>query len=145
MDKGYTVLVEGESDAQTLWYHGIPALGVPGANTFRTEWVDSIRDFDLYIHREPDMGGEAFVKRTCGELHKAGVNKEVYEISIPAFKDPSELHIHKPEEFDEIWEGVLKGAEHIEIKKILLEIKPLIEGAPVNLKLPKNYSPYGED
>lgn len=27
----YVVLVEGESDAQTLWRHGIEALGVPGA------------------------------------------------------------------------------------------------------------------
>ena len=29
---GYIVIVEGESDAQTLWYHKIPALGIPGAN-----------------------------------------------------------------------------------------------------------------
>src|SRR5262249_27654057 len=28
---GYVVLVEGESDCHTLWYHGIPALGLPGA------------------------------------------------------------------------------------------------------------------
>ena len=28
------VLVEGESDAQTLWLHGYPALGLPGASTW---------------------------------------------------------------------------------------------------------------
>ena len=28
---GYVVLVEGESDCHTLWFHGIPALGIPGA------------------------------------------------------------------------------------------------------------------
>jgi hypothetical protein len=32
---GYVVLVEGESDAQTLWHHGIPALGIPGADTWK--------------------------------------------------------------------------------------------------------------
>jgi putative DNA primase/helicase len=26
---GWVVLVEGESDTQTLWIHGIPALGIP--------------------------------------------------------------------------------------------------------------------
>lgn len=140
MDKGYIILVEGESDAQTLWYHDIPALGVPGANTFRAEWADTIKDFDLYIHREPDMGGEAFVKRTREELHRAGFDKRVYEISTPGFKDPSELHIHKPEEFDEIWGKVLRSARPVEIKEISPEIKPLIEGAPVNHKLPNNYN-----
>jgi hypothetical protein len=29
--EGHVVLVEGESDCHTLWYHGIPALGIPGA------------------------------------------------------------------------------------------------------------------
>jgi putative DNA primase/helicase len=31
----YVILVEGESDAQTLWYHGIVALGIPGANNWK--------------------------------------------------------------------------------------------------------------
>src|SRR5260370_180288 len=29
--RGYLVLVEGESDCWTLWYHQFPALGLPGA------------------------------------------------------------------------------------------------------------------
>lgn len=28
----YIVLVEGESDTQTLWYHNIQAIGVPRSN-----------------------------------------------------------------------------------------------------------------
>jgi putative DNA primase/helicase len=32
---GYVFLVEGESDCHTLWYHGFPALGVPGASNWR--------------------------------------------------------------------------------------------------------------
>jgi hypothetical protein len=35
--EGFMVLVEGESDAQTLWYHGIPAFGIPGANNWKEE------------------------------------------------------------------------------------------------------------
>ena len=30
----YIVLVEGESDAQTLWFHGIQALGIPRSFKF---------------------------------------------------------------------------------------------------------------
>jgi len=36
---GYVVLVEGESDCHTLWQHGVPALGVPGAGVWREEWA----------------------------------------------------------------------------------------------------------
>ena len=59
-DLGYVVLVEGESCAQTLWYHEIPALGIPGANN----WKDD-RDAPelegigtVYVVIEPDKGGQ---------------------------------------------------------------------------------------
>src|SRR5215208_4907042 len=32
---GYVVLVEGESDCHTLWFHEILALGIPGVNNWR--------------------------------------------------------------------------------------------------------------
>ena len=57
---GYVVLVEGESCAQTLWFHEIPALGIPGANN----WKDD-RDAPelegigtVYVVVEPDKGGQ---------------------------------------------------------------------------------------
>jgi hypothetical protein len=34
---GQVVLVEGESDCHTLWFHEIPALGLPGAANWREE------------------------------------------------------------------------------------------------------------
>ncbi len=37
---GYVILVEGESDTQTGWYHGEPVIGVPGATGFQSEWAD---------------------------------------------------------------------------------------------------------
>src|SRR5262249_18588222 len=30
---GFLVMVEGESDCWTLWHHGMPALGIPGASS----------------------------------------------------------------------------------------------------------------
>src|SRR5215211_119268 len=32
---GFVVLAEGESDSHTLWYHEMPALGIPGASNWR--------------------------------------------------------------------------------------------------------------
>ena len=34
---GYVVIGEGESDCHTLWQHGIPAVGLPGAGNWREE------------------------------------------------------------------------------------------------------------
>ena len=51
------VLVEGESDTQTLWLHEVPALGIPGASTFNLSMVDAIKDLPLiFIHHERDRG-----------------------------------------------------------------------------------------
>ena len=38
-EAGYTWLVEGESDSQTAWYYGEPAIGIPGANGWKQEWA----------------------------------------------------------------------------------------------------------
>ncbi|PLS83446.1 MAG: hypothetical protein CYG60_21995, partial [Actinobacteria bacterium] len=54
-EAGYVVLVEGESDAQTLWCHGIPALGVPGASNWKPEWSEHLEGLErIYAVVEPD-------------------------------------------------------------------------------------------
>ncbi len=37
---GWAILVEGESDTQSLWYMGLPALGIAGATLFKPEQVE---------------------------------------------------------------------------------------------------------
>src|ERR671920_1477164 len=56
---GYTVLVEGESDCHTLWFYEIPALGIPGASTWRDEWATYLDGIEkVYVVIEPDQGGD---------------------------------------------------------------------------------------
>ena len=57
---GYVVLVEGESDAATLWYHQVPALGIPGANNWKDERdAPELKGIDTaYVVIEPDKGGQ---------------------------------------------------------------------------------------
>ena len=43
-------LVEGETDALTLWYHGFPALGLPGSNTGKTLRAECLDCVDAVGH-----------------------------------------------------------------------------------------------
>lgn len=97
----YIILVEGESDTQTLWLHGYQALGVPGARNFKKEWAEYLYPFArVFLHREPDEAGQAFVKRTAVLFQKAGYKGELLVFSIEGHKDPNELHKAHPDSPD---------------------------------------------
>lgn len=82
------ILVEGESDVQTLIYHGIAALGVPGANNWRAAWAEHLKGRTVYAWREPDAAGAQFVAKIGADL------PEVRVIGAPAgYKDISAAHI----------------------------------------------------
>ncbi len=82
------LLVEGESDTQTLVYHGIPALGVPGAANWRGEWAQHIAGRTVYAWQEPDEAGAKFIARIGADVPHLRV------IAAPAaYKDISAAHI----------------------------------------------------
>ncbi len=94
---GYAVLVEGESDAQTLWYHGIPALGVPGASNWKPEWSGHLEGLEkIYAVVEPDKGGETF----RGKLAGCGAIKDrLHLVELGEHKDASGLYLADREGF----------------------------------------------
>ena len=63
-ERGFAVLVEGESCAQTLWLHDFPALGLPGATSWKDERdLPAVEGLDtLYVVIEPDKGGQAILE-----------------------------------------------------------------------------------
>ncbi len=70
---GFTILVEGESDCWTLWHHGLPALGIPGSGAAKVLEKRHLECLDkVYIHREPDRGGEIFVEGITARLAALG-------------------------------------------------------------------------
>ena len=93
----YVVLVEGESDCHTLWWHGIPALGIPGAGTWKEERdapeLDGIER--IFVVIEPDAGGEA-VKAWLG---RSRIRDRAYLVEFGVHKDPSGLHYADPSAF----------------------------------------------
>jgi uncharacterized protein (DUF927 family) len=136
-EAGYCILVEGESDSQTLWYHGFQALGIPGAGSFKNEWVDYIRDVPkIYIHQEPGEGGEAFLKQICGKLLDEGYRGKVYVIHTPGYKDPSDLHVADPNGFKATWQKVLESARELNLADFEPRPEEIIPNAPIRLRLP---------
>lgn len=105
---GYAVLVEGESDFQTLIYHNIPVFGLPGAANYKDE-----RDAEhfegietVYVVIEPDKGGEAVKKW----LATASIRDRVRLVSLEEHKDPSALHIADPDAFKARFKAALDAA-----------------------------------
>ena len=82
------VLVEGESDCHALWSLDIPALGVPGASTFKASWLPQ-GTTEVRVHDEGDDGAAVFIDRVATEL--AGKGVAVLSWATPGEdKDPSE-------------------------------------------------------
>jgi hypothetical protein len=103
----YIILTEGESDALTLWLHGFPALGLPGAATWQESWATYLDRFErIYVVIEPDKGGEAVKKW----LEKTKLHDRVRLITLSDAKDPSELYLADPENFTRAWKAAMEGA-----------------------------------
>ena len=92
---GWAVLVEGESDTQSLWYMGIPAIGVAGASMFKSDQAETLQGLKLYVHKEPDTGGDTFTAKVYRGLKDGGFTGEIYEWQCAALdlKDPSDVYM----------------------------------------------------
>lgn len=119
---GSIILCEGESDAQSCWLNGLPCFGVPGATNFQKEWVQYIGDRNVYIHVEPDDGGQKFLQRTMEKLKEAGFTGKVFSFRCKdidgASKDPSELLIRWGDAFREKIDPAIKAAKQEDLDSI---------------------------
>lgn len=104
---GYVVLVEGESDAQTLWYHKIPALGIPGASMWKEKWAQFLEGFEkIYIVIEPDDGGQAVKKW----IKNSKIKERISLVELDDEKDASGTYLKEPENFESAWTAALEKA-----------------------------------
>ena len=137
---GYAALVEGESDSQSMWYMGISTLGVPGASMMRSSWAEQLQDLKIYIHVEPDKGGETFLAKVTRALREGGFIGEVYKWSCRTLgcKDPSEVYMKYGKE--DAAAKILKAISNAEqIDKDDDAVPDAVEGAPVNLRQPEGW------
>jgi hypothetical protein len=114
---GYQVIVEGESDCLTLWFHGEPALGLPGADTVNKTLeighVGAVRK--VYVVEEPDAGGETFIDAVRHRLGALGWRGQLRRVYLEKFKDPSAMHVDDPDQFKERWRSALEKADTLEV------------------------------
>jgi len=105
---GYVILVEGESDCHTLWYHGEPALGIAGASNWRDtrDVQHCIHAERIYVVMESDSGGESLIKILSNSL----LMDRIYVIRLHPLKDVSDLHVSDPDRFRERWKTALDSA-----------------------------------
>lgn len=145
---GYAIMVEGESDTQSLWYMGLPAIGVAGASMFKAEQSEILQDLKIYLHQEPDGGGETFVKKVCRGLKEGGFIGQVFRWSCSKIgktddgtkppKDPSDLYLkYGQEEAARLIREALQNAEPIDLDEE--QIPEAISGAPINLRQPEGW------
>ena len=114
-ETGYQIFTEGESDCWTLWFHGYSALGFPGATTAKLLDAKHLEGVSrIYIWREPDKGGEAFVAGIARRLMEIGWKGQAYVISIDGVKDPNDLHKKDPEHFKTVFQETLDKAIPLE-------------------------------
>ncbi|MGH7893773.1 MAG: hypothetical protein ACREQL_03845, partial [Candidatus Binatia bacterium] len=107
-DAEEVVLVEGPSDAQTLWFNEFPTLGIPGADQWDEARCAPLFDRAkrIYVVIEPDQGGET-VK---GWLARSKIRDRAHIVALGKFKDPSALHVNDPDRFRERFQQALDAA-----------------------------------
>jgi hypothetical protein len=105
---GYAWLVEGESDAQTLWYHKEPAVGIPGANGWKTEWASDLEGIARLYFVVEDEAGESCWEKLCATPE---IRDRLYRVELEGAKDVSELHKRDPDRFADRLREALEFAE----------------------------------
>lgn len=142
-------LAEGESDCHTLWPRGWDAVGVPGAQNYNPGRDDEeLAGYDVIALIEPDGGGEALLDRLArstlrGAMRAVRFQRFVEETTgIKGVKDPSELHVKAPEQFDAVMRRIIDGATPLEL--LLAARRPETPAAEVRPRLPEGFR-YGPD
>lgn len=76
-----TVLVEGEVKAMVLTQHGLNAVGIPGANSFKDKWVKLFQPIGtVYIALDP--GAEIQAREIATVLQGNGINTRLCYVPV---------------------------------------------------------------
>lgn len=91
----WITFVEGESDCWSMWKHGLPALGFPGASMTKKLEVSHIKAMQkIYVVQEPDKAGSSFTRGIRKQLYELGYQGLLFVIQMVKFKDINELELN---------------------------------------------------
>jgi len=85
----FIAVCEGEIDALTLHLKcGIPAVGVPGANSWKKHYTRILQDFErVYVFADGDQPGSDFAKGLARELNT------VITLQMPEGEDVNSMYL----------------------------------------------------
>ena len=85
----FIAVCEGEIDAITLHYKcGIPAVGVPGANSWKQHYTRLLSDFEtIFVFADGDQPGSDFAKSLSKEL------QNVIVLQMPETEDVNSMFL----------------------------------------------------
>lgn len=86
---------EGEIDAITLHYKcGIPAVGVPGANSWKAHYTRLLQDFEVvFVFADGDQPGSDFAKNLSKEM------QNVIILQMPESQDVNSMFLSSGAEY----------------------------------------------
>lgn len=94
---GRVIICEGESDTWTALTAGFPAVGIPGAKSFKPEWIESFRPFVaadgrslVYLALDSDKAGTEGATVIADLFRKAGLPVPL-KLPIPEGMDLTEF------------------------------------------------------
>lgn len=107
------ILVEGESDVHTLWWHGYAALGIPGASNYQAIDPETFEGLEhIYLIVEQGDAAQNLAEKV-GEILGEEWWPNLHLISLGKYDDPSELHLDTlevPGRFEEIFRAAMDTA-----------------------------------
>jgi hypothetical protein len=84
-DKAAVLLVEGESDTWTCWYHDFHALGLPGADSVKCLEARHVAKVAAFVvHGDNDSAGNRFRTNLTARLAEIAPGRKVYQLHTPA-------------------------------------------------------------
>jgi DNA-binding transcriptional ArsR family regulator len=108
-DSDTLYLCEGTSDTWTLWHADLPALGIPSATTWKSEWWREVEGFErIVLIADADDAGAGLAQKLA-ETCPDHLQERVYVLHLPeGVKDANELWQQvdaDPERFKEALAG----------------------------------------
>ena len=127
----WAVICEGEFDRLILFKNGIPACGVPGAETFKDEWTGYFSHMEkVYVCYDRDDSGEEGANKVIQKLSKLE-GLMIYKITLPDIvgeagdiSDYFEKHGGNPDEFMKLAKEIINLDKIDRIAKIVKTFKP---------------------
>ena len=99
---------------------------------FKDYQTIGLQDLKLYIHKEPDGGGDTFYRKLTHALADTGFTGEVYVWSCQSLgkKDPSDVYLaHGKEEAAKLIREALKRAKAVDLEAEMRE-EPITGATP---------------